>query len=216
MNTKSIALAVLGLSLLVPSTASAALIAKDTFNASSVGGLQGQSGGTGWSASWVADALFQVQSDVVPEGSKAARVTMIPAYEPDATRAFPALTVGTVSFHMGKDGIYQAPSFSLRSGDTWATTVFLGSDVQQGRGWFVREGGTEILIAPYTIGTFGEVTMEFDTVTDQYRVSIDGAPYTQWFGFITPVDSVDTVWLRGNSSSSESENLYWDKIVIKD
>ena len=71
----------------------------------------------------------------------------------------------------------------------------------------------ESTIQPYTLGSFDTVDMEFNTVTDQYRASINGGTYTDWKNFINPVDSVDTIELAtGSAQPAGSTDIYWDDV----
>lgn len=189
-------------------------LVKDNFNNYPVGVLDGGNKGKHWTSPWMADSRFEVEKNFTFEGKKAVHVAMVHGTEPDAYRTFTPQTKGSIHFAMGKDDISHAPGFIVQSGNTMALLIFIGSDFQQGRSWFIREGYNQYAIAPYIMGTFGTVDIEFDITAQHYRASVNGGAFTNWYGLVNPVASVDTIRLHSASADFGAANLYWDDIKI--
>jgi hypothetical protein len=209
--------ALLPMLLLVPSFVFAAQTTQDNFNNSQLGVLTGQNKGSHWTAPWVGSDLFMVENTVAGEGSKAVRViNTISGPSPRISRSFSPKTSGTLHFMMGKDGGNQAPNLVLYSGSDYAMIISIGSDAQQGLDWIVRDGGTEIHIQPYTVGSLGSVDVQFNSTNDSYRVSINSGTYTGWLNYITPVSNIDRIELLSDNSGDTPVNVYWDDIRFDD
>ncbi|MFM2381854.1 MAG: hypothetical protein RLZZ76_621 [Candidatus Parcubacteria bacterium] len=200
---------------LFPSSAFGATKTYDTFETYTDSTLESQDGGKNWTSPWITDGPFVVQDTFVYTGSNAVQITTTNA-EYNALRTFGPLTKGKIHFAMGKDNTSHAPSFIVQSGNTMALLIFIGSDNQHERYWYIREGNTEYKIAPYDMSTYGTVDVQFNINKQQYRASINGGAYTDWYGLINPVSSVDTVRLHGAVTAGQiTTNMYWDDIKIK-
>ncbi len=70
-------------------------------------------------------------------------------------------------------------------------------------------------IAPYTLGDWNTVDLEFDTTIGKYRVSINGGPYTDWKNFVSPVSGgIDTLRIYASSSGFSTTVGNWDDIRL--
>lgn len=198
-----------------PTAVYAAQSISDNFDSYTPSFLNGLDEGGNWTSPWITDGDFEVQSNFVAQGQNAVKMTTIQNNESFATRTFSPLVKGKISFSMAKDTEFHAPNFIVRSGNTIAMLLFIGSDNQQTRAWYIREGNTQIEIAPYTLGSFDQVDIQFDLEKNRYRASVSGGPYTQWFDLVNQVDSVDSIQLHNAVSGEGASNLYWDDIEIK-
>lgn len=191
---------------------------RDNFNSSPIGTLNGLGGGHGWTSSWFGGDVFEVQNSVSYEGSKAVHVVATNGTNAnqDIYRTFTPQTSGTLHFALRKDQGDQGVNIVLFSGSTPAVVATLGSDTQPGRAWYIRHGVTSFELQPYTLGSFDTVDVEFDTTTDMYRMSVNGAPYSAWGTFMNDVDvaSVDTINLNMAGSGFTPADVYIDDIQI--
>jgi hypothetical protein len=198
-----------------PALTLAAQVVHDSFDTYAEGNLSEQNGGDNWTSPWLTDGDFQVQSDFAAQGNSAVRIVTNQFNESSAIRQFTPTTKGKIHFSMAKDSGSQAPNFIVQSGETVAMLLFIGSDAQQTRAWYIREGANQIEIAPYALGNFDSVDIQFDLNRNRYRASVNGDRHTKWFNLVNSVNSVDTVRLHNAVSDSGVSNLYWDDIKIK-
>jgi len=187
----------------------------DKFETYSLAELNGQDGGSGWSGAWSGSSDFIVQNSVASQGSKAVKIDGPASQLSVIERTFTPRTTGTVRWAQRKDAPDRSSNFELRSGNTLAAYVAIGSATQPESGgpdWVISDGVTATIVADYTVGTFDEVEMQFDTVTDQFRIRINNGPYSIWKNFLNPVDSLDRVHLEIGPSGDDVGANYWDNI----
>ncbi len=199
----------------LPGTALGASTITENFNSYTSGLLNGLSGGENWTSPWTTDGDFFVQNTFVYEGSQAVGITTTNT-ESNALRTFEPLTKGKMHFAMGKNGTSHETSVIVQSDDTLVFLIVIGSDNQSERFWYIREGNTQYKIAPYDMGTYGTVDIQFNLEKQKYRASINGGKYTDWYGLVNPVTSVDTVRLHNSvTAGPATTEMYWDDIEIK-
>ena len=191
------------------------IVTSDDFNEYADGNLNNLNGGTGWANAWTGSVAFNVQNTVTKEGAKGVKLTLAPGNEPAIKRQFVPKTSGVVHWAQRKDGGSHGQGISLRSGSTLVTYAQVGSDVgQPGLEWISLDGQTNYIIQPYTLSSFDTVDIEFDTVTDKYKISINGGPYSGWKNFANDVSSIDTVEFITSSAGEQTVDMYWDDISI--
>ncbi len=186
-------------------------VTADDFDAYADGDLNGLDGGTGWTSAWTGDTRFDVQGSVTFEGDKAIVVNVPGGQQPAISRTFAPKTSGTLHWAQRKDAPDHGANLRLLSGNTLAVNVGIGSATQpqaNGPYWYTHAGVLQF----YPIGTFETVDVEYDTTTDQFRISIDGGTYSTWMNFLNEVSSVDTIQIDISASGSNVGNNYWDDI----
>ncbi len=189
----------------------------DDFNSAATGNLTGQNSGSNWTSPWFGGNVFDVQTGVVYEGSKAAHfVAQNTPADQITYRTFAPMGAGTLHFAMRKDEGNQVASVALYSGETVIGFAAIGSDTQQGLSWLTRHGVTEVTLQPYTLGSFDTVDMQFDTATDMYRISLNGGAYSPWITFMNDVDTgpVDKIEISGGGSGFTPADVYIDDMRI--
>lgn len=186
----------------------------EDFNSYSDGLLSGLNAGSDWSSAWTGSGV-RVQGSVALEGAKSAIAT-IPGYgEPSARRSFAPKTHGTLYWVQSKDGGGHGHGIKLMSGNTTAFFAQVGSDVgTPGLEWVVTDGAGISVLDPYVVNHIDTADVEFDTVNDQFRISINGGPYSSWKSFQNDVESIDSLELITTSAGFTSVNMYWDDIRI--
>lgn len=188
----------------------------DDFEEYANGTLAGNNGGTNWTTPWTGNSLYQVQDQVAKSGLKSMKAEIVTHFEGDIRRTFAPKTSGTLHFAARKDSGDHSLNFSVFSGNQSVFFISIGSDTQGGRNWTMQNGTDQyIVVQPYTLASFDTIDVEFDTITDQFRISINNGPFTPWRGFQADVSSVDTIAINGSSSgqnSSSLSDLYWDDI----
>lgn len=191
----------------------------ENFKDYSVGSTaNGLNGGVGWTGPWIGDPAFYVQDVESYKDRKSLAVDGIASiHDANISRSFPAQTTGTVHWAQRKDRPDDGQSVGLYSGGLLAFYVGVGSTNQPQPGgpeWTGSEGNWWYVVDPYNVGTWGTVDAQFDTSTSQYRVSIDGGPYSSWKAFANPVPDIDTITLQLGGSGNDLDINYWDDIEI--
>jgi hypothetical protein len=189
----------------------------ETYTAGSI--LSGQNGGIGWTGPWTGSADYIVGSTNAPEGAKTGQVDGLASiHDALLQRSFTAKTAGTLHWLQRKDAPDDGQSVSMYSGTTLAFYVGIGSVNQPQAGgpdWTGNDGNLFFIIQPYNVGIWDTVDAEFDTTTNSYRVSLNGAPYSAWKPFSNTVASVDTLHLQLGGSGNNLGTNYWDDIQIR-
>lgn len=192
-----------------------ALSAVENFDSYPDGALTGTSTGEGWTSAWSGSGI-QVQGLVALEGNKSAMVSSVSS-EPKARRTFEPRTRGTVHWVQSKDGGNHGHGIKLLSGNTSVLFAQIGSDLgTPGLEWVVTDGAGIAVLDPYVINHIDSADVEFDVETDQFRVSINGGPFSTWMNFANNVNAIDGIELITTSAGFSSVNMYWDDIRITD
>lgn len=185
----------------------------EDFNSYSDGELNGGNGGIGWNSAWTGTTLAQIQGDVVFEGSKAAKVSLPNGVEANIKRTFEQKNTGTLHWVQRKDQGSHGQGIVLYSGDTLALFAQVGSDVgSPGLEWVTTSGSGIAVFDPYTIGNWDTADIEFDSNTDQFRISINNGSFSPWMDFANPVDGIDGIALNFSAAGPETVDMYWDDI----
>ncbi|MFZ2719298.1 MAG: hypothetical protein WAZ27_00320 [Minisyncoccia bacterium] len=189
------------------------VITTEDFNSYSDGELSGGNGGVGWNDAWTGTALAQVQGDTVFEGSKAVKVSLPNGVEANIKRTFEQKNTGTLHWVQRKDQGSHGQGIVLYSGDTLALFAQVGSDVgSPGLEWVTTSGSGIAVFDPYTIGNWDTADIEFDSNTDQFRISINDGSFSPWMDFANPVDGIDGIALNFSAAGPETVDMYWDDI----
>lgn len=181
--TRLVASGVLISALLLPASALASnnWISTDNFDSYSTGGLNGDNGGSGWSAAWVASASVQVENTVVHSASNAV-VTSVAGDEGD--RAITGISSGSLDIYMrATSNSANGPMIILRD-NAGSETQMLVAFKSDGT-WCARNAGAACtsLGTSYAIDTWYKVTIVFNVSTAKYDVYVDGTLIGNQLGF---------------------------------
>lgn len=187
--------------------------AAEDFNSYADGELNGKNGGVGWNGAWTGTTLTQVQGGIVFEGSKAAKIVLPNGVEGNIKRTFAPKNTGTLHWVQRKDQGSHGQGIVLYSGNTLVLFAQVGSDVgTPGLEWVTTSGGGIAVFDPYTLGNWDTADIEFDSNTDQFRISINSGTFSPWMGFANQVDGIDGIALNFGSAGPETVDMYWDDI----
>lgn len=192
---------------ILPTTTQAAWVAISDFEGLSDGDLNGQSDGSGWSAAWSGDTLYDVQGTTVYEGSKAGALNA-GATEPAIGRS---LTTGQVSGEMRyviqRDTTANG-SFSLFMSNGTPYLANISFYVQFGGSAVINLNGTSV--GSYSADTWHIIDVNFDLTVDEAMVAVDEGSYSSPVS-ITHKTSIDGLgWFFGAAGPASWQ--YFDYI----
>jgi len=192
------------LGILWASNAVAATIAEDDFESYSLGGLNGENGGTGWSSAWSATG-FEVVSGESPTDTNSVETTA--TNEPIAERT----TDPQTHFVMTWD-----QKVSATGGNTFGVRIRGGGQTKSSFNF--NNDGTISLNGTgegtWDADTWYNIQLEFDADTDMSRIKIDGGSWSSWVANVNIADDVDTFWWIVGNGSSNTESF--DNVNISD
>jgi hypothetical protein len=178
----------------------------------SVGGLNGNNGGTGWSAAWATDAGITVVSSPVFAGSGACKIS---SSSGDGSRS---LTTGVTSGIMrvyvyaatvptGTKGFYPA---LLRDAGTIKFRLSWGTSDSGASGnnlvFCNGAGSTSVNLASPTGATWNYVDIQFDQAGSQARASYNGGAWSSYISqAFTQIDSYRITNADGNAGDQGYE-----------
>jgi hypothetical protein len=189
--------------------------ATDNFDSYSDGDLNSQNGGTGWSAAWTGNTLYDVQGTVTKSGSKAI-VLVDNGSEPEIGRKLTAVTDGSVHVSMRRNTTsVDSQGFWLTEGSTPTEANRVCGVQFNASGNIIAVGSGSTTLQSYSADTWYDVDIQFDCATDKFRVSINGGEYSLWLDFRTTETQIDGVCFTMSNSGAASTN-YWDDIRASD
>ncbi len=189
----------------------------DDFDSYSDGDLNSNNGGFGFSAAWSGNTAYDVQGTTVFDGTKAVKVSQASGQEPMISRAFSGKTSGVLHWAQRKDGTDHLQGIALFSGSTLVGEVYMsasGSPI--GAVWGILDGGSPVSLGlSFSTNTWYTVDVEFNTITDQYRASINGGAYSTWQDFSSAVSSIDKIQIAAGADGVNTIDGYFDDIRLE-
>lgn len=196
----------------------AAWSATDDFEADSVGNLNGQGGGTGWSANWSADAGYTVVSSPTFAGSRAAKVNSVTGG--DATRT---LTTGVdsgivrVYFYATNVPTGAKGFFPMVLQESTSNRCYIGWGYNNAMGNTVAiEGTTTVTLGTgLAAATWHYVDVEIDGANERFRASLNGGAWSSYVTAIGGSFSTITRFRMTNADGNVSDQgYYYDNIGV--
>lgn len=184
-----------------------AWVAYEDFDSYSNGDLNGNNGGTGWSAAWSGSGDYDVQSTTVLQGTKSIQQNGS-GTEPEIARSLTASTTDGTMVYLTRRNITNGgvPVMNISESGARVCGVYFDTSAQ-----IQAYGSASNVIGSYAADTTYQIAIQYDCGTDQFRVSIDGGAYSSWYDFFTTETSLTGVLIRFNAAGPDSQN-FWDYI----
>ena len=188
-----------------------AWVATDDFNSYSDGSINGDNGGSGWSAGWVlASGAIDVQGTTVYEGAKA--VTANTSSADLASRALTStVTVGTMYIAM-RASATTVIGFTVLEGGAGTGKMYIKFDSDGNIKIFDNGAGSYQTIQAYSANTWYIIGIDFDNTgqPNKYRANVNGGAYSSYYtvngGSYTSISHVRLETDTGTGS------VFWDRI----
>jgi len=198
--------------LFTPASAMAAVVVSDNFDSYSTGSLNGDNGGTGWTAGWSASSA--TVEDTVLVSSPNGAFFQTNGGDDHNTRVFTTpMSVGIATFQGSISSASGELDFCLNSSTDNVICIRFDST-----GHVIGYGpsfGSTIDAGTYTADAFHQVDIDFDNSTSDYRIRLDGGSWTSRIGYINGAELIDRLDLH-KSDNTSGINTYFDDISIDD
>lgn len=222
MSTRATSLILLLCLLLSPRPVLAAFAVSDDFESYSVGDLTGGNGGSGWSAAWSGNVLYDVQNTVVYEGSKAVSNVMTANQSHSITRDLTSEVSGDFYVAWRRTNVANSCGyFILREGASARGYLKLPCTGSSGNQLIYNNSvpAYETVASSLVANTWYILHVQFDASTDQYRARIysSGAwgSYTAYKGMVAG-SGISRIEILHEGEASTAGTMYVDKITTTD
>lgn len=184
----------------------------------SVGGLNGQNGGTNWSGAWSTDAGLTVVSSPTFSGSGACAFNNVTGC--DGSRALStSVTSGIVRIYMYATNVPTlAKGFFpalFRDGGTIEFRLSWGVDVSGNNVGFGNGTSTETIGVTPAAATWHYADVEFDQANNRARASFNGGA---WSNYVTAAGGtfaeIDNIRLTNGDANASDQGYYIDDIGV--
>lgn len=198
-----------------------AWVAQDLFNQDSDGDLNGQGGGSGFSAAWTGSTVFDVTGSGTPyEGSKHILAQLEADSEVTIDRSLTtAVTAGTVYISVKIDNTAgtRRGNIYLYRGATLVGRILFTRDGASNNKIYLYDGTTfQVLDAAMANNTYYRIGIDWDegSMSNKYRANINNGTFSSYYNTIAAISTgIDKITLSdlGNNGSGTGP-IYFDTI----
>lgn len=189
--------------------------------------LNGGSGGSGWSAAWSGDALFDaVSTDSPYEGSKHVKASPTVDAFRAISRTFTAVTAtGIIKCAVkinrtgGTSGKSIRGDINVYNGATQVGRLFIQISDSIAKAEILTNDGAAWIQLSGTIvnNTYHIFEIEYDNASqaNKYRARFDGGTWTSWYGYIGSPTWSQITKVEFDTSSADggaAGSMYWDDL----
>lgn len=184
-------------------------------NGNSISGLNG---GSNWGGAWsVAGAgTKDIVNTPTLQGGLCFRLVKTNT-EPEALRAFTAVTSGIVSFMCRTDNnTTDAMGFGFVETATVRFYFFIDNNIigTFGDSHFCMSNGASFTdLGVFAVNTNYTIVIDFDNATDQFRVSLNGgSSFSGYSAYVAAATNIDSIRFRVIAEGASTVNYYFDDI----
>lgn len=203
--------------LLAPHLAQATTISEGAEDYSNGNSLNTLNGGSGFAGAWVAEATYTISNAQAHSGSLSIKASSVQDSERAYRQWTTAQSEGTFSWAAMRTDNTPSGNFTFvlakntGQGTDYATIAEFGTDGNINL--LYGAGYTRVAVLEgYSASTWYHFAVEFDCNSDEFRLQIDGAAWSDWYAFHAAATDISYIVFDMNGNGS-TDDIYIDDLT---